>query len=95
MNFLLVKGKDFEEFFEFKNTQGKPIAMPSGVFKLILERGSFAREYTVLNNGLSRMMNKITWRIPAAQSQDFDFSAMYYTLYLDDRELARGVLRVQ
>lgn len=94
MNFLLVRGNDFEEHFDFKNAQGKPIAMPTGQFRIILERGGFAREYTV-GNGLSRLMNRVSWRIPAAQSQDFEFSTMYYTLYLNDQELARGVLRIQ
>lgn len=95
MNFLLVKGKDFEEHFEFKNAQGESIAMPSGQYKIILERGAFAREYTVLNDGLQNLRNRVNWRIPASQSKDFAFSTMYYTLYLNDLELARGVLRIQ
>lgn len=95
MNFLLVRGKDFQEHFDFKNAQGKPIALPAGVFKVVLERGGFAREYTILNRGLSRTMNRITWRIPSSESLGFEFNTMYYTLYLDDRELARGVLKIQ
>lgn len=95
MNFVMTSGKDFLEFFEFKNAQGKPIAMPSGQFRIVLERGAFAREYTVLNGGLQRLMNRVNWRIPAADIENFDYNTLYYTLYLEDRELARGVIKVQ
>jgi len=95
MNFTMTRGKDFYEFFEFKNSQGKPIAMPSGKFRVVLERGGFAKEYTVLNGGLQRLRNRVNWRIPASDTADFEFSTMYYTLYLEDRELIRGVIKVQ
>lgn len=94
MNFTLVKGKDFTEFFDFKNSQGKSIALPSGAFKIVLERGGFVREYTA-SHGLSRIRNRITWTISAEESKDFEFTTMYYTLYLDDNEITRGVLRIQ
>ena len=95
MNFTLVKGKDFTEHFDFKNEQGKSIALPPGTFRVILERGEFVREYTVLNRGLSRLRNRISWRIPAEESASFDFTTMYYTLYLEDREITRGMLKIQ
>lgn len=94
MDFFLRKGVDFIEHFNFKNDAGKDIALPSGVFKLYLVRGSFAREYTV-GAGLVRNRNSIVWKITKEQSQDFEYSTLYYTLYLDDTELVRGVLKVQ
>lgn len=95
MNFTLIKGKDFTEHFDFKNASGKPIALPSGLFRVVIERGGFAREYTVDNGGLSLLRNQITWRIAAGDSKDFEFNTMYYTLYLNDDEITRGVLRIQ
>jgi len=94
MDFVLIRGKDFSEPFNFKNAHGKSIAMPNGVYKIVLERGTWAREYT-LYHGLSRTRNQITWMIPAEESADFAYNVMYYTLYLNDDELARGVLRIQ
>lgn len=95
MNFVLVRGKDFLEHFDFKNDQGSPIALPAGVFRVVLERGGFAREYTVANGGLTQHSTRVEWRIPASDSSSFDFNTMYYTLYLDSQELARGVVKVQ
>lgn len=93
MDFLLIKGKDFSENFNFKNSQGKSIALPNGEFRLTLERGSFGRVYT-LGNGLTRTRTNVTWRIDA-EDTNFEYSTLYYTLYLDDQELARGIVRVQ
>lgn len=95
MNFQLARDKDFLEHFDFKNAQGRPIALPAGEFKIILERGGFSRDYTVANGGLRRQMNRINWRIPAADTKDFEFSTMYYTLYLNNQEVTRGVLKIQ
>jgi len=95
MNFTLTKGESFEETFNFKNAQGKSIVLPNGDFKVILERGSFAREFTVKNGGLSRLRTGAVWRVLAEQSTHFEFTVMYYTLYLDDREITRGILRIQ
>jgi len=95
MNFVLIRGKDFSEHFNFKNAKGSPIVLPNGTFKIVLERGSFAREYTVENGKLSKMRNRVVWSIPSAESIDFEFSTMYYTLYVEDREIARGLLRIQ
>lgn len=95
MNFSLVKGKDFHEHFDFKGASGKPIALPNGTFRVVVERAGFAREYTVMNGGLSRLRNRVNWTISADQSGDFDFNTYYYTLYLDNREITRGILRIQ
>lgn len=95
MNFVVTRGKPFHEYFEFKNAQGRPIAMPAGVFRLVLERGGFVREYTVSNSGLQRLMNRINWNIAEEETANFEFSTLYYTLYLDERELARGIVKVQ
>lgn len=94
MNFLLVRGRDFQEHFDFKNGQGKLIPLPAGKFRVVLERGGFAREYTS-GNGLSLQRNRVIWSIKGEQSNDFEFTTMYYTLYLNDREITRGVLKVQ
>lgn len=95
MNFTLVKGKNFEEHFDFKNSEGKALTLPAGRFKVILEHGSFAREYTVENRGLSRLRNSVVWRVAGTDSNDFEFTVMYYTLYLNDEEITRGIVRVQ
>jgi len=94
MDFVLLKGKDFSEPFNFKNAHGKSIAMPNGTYRVVLERGTWAHEYTI-GNGLARTRTNITWTIPAEESANFAYNVMYYTLYLNDDELARGVLRVQ
>lgn len=94
MDFLLVRGSDFQERFDFKNESGRSIVLPAGEYKIIVQRGDFAREYTV-GQGLSRTRTAITWRITAQQTQDFDYRTLYYTLYVGDRELVRGVLKVQ
>lgn len=94
MNFTLVRGKDFIEHFDFKNAQGKPIALPLGKFRLVVERGGYARQYTD-GAGLIRQRNRLTWKIGAEDSNDFEFTVLYYTLYLNDNEITRGILRVQ
>ena len=94
MNFTLIRGRDFSENLDFKNAQGKPIALPSGSFRILLERGTFAREYTP-GAGLTRMRNGLVWKISAQESNDFEFTTMYYTLYLNDNEIIRGILRIQ
>lgn len=95
MNFILTKGRDFSEHFNFRNAQGRAVALPSGTFRIALERGSFIQEYTVENGGLARYSGRLDWRISSKDSQDFDFTTMYYTLYLNDSEVTRGILRVQ
>lgn len=94
MNFLLERGKDFQESFDFKNATGKAIALPAGQFRVVLERGGFAREYTP-GNGLSPQRTRIVWTIKAKQIDDFEFATMYYTLYLNNDEITRGILRIQ
>lgn len=94
MNFTLVRGRDFSEHLDFKNPQGKPISTPAGEFRIVLERGLFAKEYTV-GAGLTRLRNGLSWRIPKEETQDFEFSTMYYTLYLNNNEVIRGILRIQ
>lgn len=95
MNFTLVKGKDFEEHFDFKNSEGKTIALPQGQFRVVLEHGAFAREYTVQNRGLVKSRSRVVWRVAGTDSNDFEFTVMYYTLYLNDEEITRGIVRVQ
>ena len=94
MDFLLTRGRDFQEHFDFKNNRGKPISAPAGSYKLTVTRGDFAREYTP-GRGLSRQRTGIIWKIPAKETQDFEYRTLYYTLYVDDQELVRGVLKVQ
>jgi hypothetical protein len=95
MDFLLVKGRAFKEHFNFKNENGKLRALPNGKYKIVLERGAFAREYTVENRGLMKQRTEITWNISAQESANFEYTTLYYTLYLDETELARGVLKIQ
>jgi hypothetical protein len=95
VNFTLVKGKDFSEHFDFKNADGKSIALPTGEFRIVLERGEFVREYFAPNRGLSRLRNRVNWFIPGEESESFEFTTMYYTLFLDEREITRGLLRIQ
>lgn len=95
MDFIAVRGRGFQENFDFKNSQGKPIAVPPGTFKVVLERGTYAREYTTANHGLAKLRNQIIWNIPAGETKDFAYNTLYYTLYLDDQEVTRGLLKVQ
>lgn len=94
MDFLLYKGRNFTEHFDFKTKDQKPKALPNGVYRVVVERGSFAREYTV-GEGLTRQRTTLIWKISAEETLDFEYTTMYYTLYLDDTELARGVLKIQ
>lgn len=94
MDFLLTRGRDFQEHFDFKNDRGQPITAPNGVYKLTVTRGDFAREYTS-GRGLSRQHTGLIWKIPASETKDFAYRTLYYTLYVDDQELVRGVLKVQ
>lgn len=94
MDFILTRGKDFVEHFDFKNEKGRSVPLPRGLIRLVLERGTFAREYRV-NEGLTRGRSQIVWRIDGKDSANFEFSTLYYTLYLNDAELVRGVLKVQ
>ena len=94
MDFTLFRGRDFQETFNFKTADGKSMTIPSGNLRIILERGTFGREYKP-GKGLTKQRTQIVWQISKQESANFDFSTMYYTLYLDDTELARGVLRIQ
>lgn len=94
MNFTLTKGEDFSESFDFKAANGKPVALPSGKFAVILERGTFVQKYEV-GSGLSRLRNSLTWKISDEESNNFQFNTMYYTLYLNDTEVTRGILNVR
>lgn len=85
---------DFLETFDSKNSQGKPIALPAGNYRLVLERGGFVREYTP-GKGLIKNRTQIVWQIKGTESKSFEFTTMYYTLYVNDTQLARGVLRIQ
>lgn len=89
MNFYAARGKDFVDTFEFKNAQRKPISVPSGTYKIVLERGPYAREYTP-----TRGKNGLVWKVPAAEINDFEYSTLYYTLYLNNKEVARGTLSI-
>lgn len=94
MDFLLKKGIDFRENFDFKNENHKAIVVPAGEYRLILERGEFGREYRV-GSGLTKTRNTITWFISGKESKNFEFSTLYYTLYMNDVDIVRGVLKVQ
>jgi hypothetical protein len=92
VNFTLRSGRPFSESFDFKNAQGKPISLPAGRFKLVLERGQYAREFTE-GAGLTRQRTSLLWKV--SDKENFEFSTMYYTLYLNDKEVTRGVLSVE
>lgn len=94
MDFLLTKGRDFEERFDFKNEQGKPLSAPAGEYRLVLQRGTFARVYKP-GSGLYRGQTYVIWKIKASETEDFEYRTLYYTLYLNDQELVRGVIKVQ
>lgn len=94
MNFTLVRGRDFSENLDFKNSQGKPVATPPGEFRIVLERGAFAREYRA-GAGLTKHRSGLVWNIPKEDSENFEFTTMYYILYLEDKEIIRGILRIQ
>jgi hypothetical protein len=94
MDFVLTRGSSFSEHFDFKNDKGRSLVVPNGLIRLVVEHGDFVREYRV-GRGLTKTRSSIVWNLPAKETNDFAYSTMYYTLYLDDNELARGILRVQ
>ena len=94
MDFLARRGQNFQERFDFKSADNKPIAIPAGELKIFLTHGTYAKEYS-LGNGLNKQRATVFWTIPAAEVDSFAYNTMYYTLVLNDLELARGVLRVQ
>jgi hypothetical protein len=94
MDFVLQRGREFREEFDFKNTSGQIVSLPPGTYTLKVERGSFVRQYTV-GNGLYKQRGKIIWRLPESETASFEYSTMYYELKFNERELARGIIRVQ
>lgn len=95
MDFTATRGQEFKETFDFKNADGKSIQPPAGEFKLILEHGTYAKEFTVENMGLDRQRTSVAWIISNDETNNFAYNTMYYTLYLESTELARGILRIQ
>lgn len=95
MDFIARRGEEFRESFDFKNSQGQSIIMPTGTYKLILEHTPYVREFTEDNRGLRRKQAGLIWIIAADETSDFAYNVLYYTLYVDDTELVRGVLRIQ
>jgi hypothetical protein len=94
MDFVLIRGKPFAEHFDFKNAKGRSLVPPEGLYRLVVEHGDFVREYRI-GRGLTKTRSAINWNLAAKETADFEYSTMYYTLYLDSNELARGVLRIQ
>jgi hypothetical protein len=94
MDFKVNRGEMFSEEFNFKNPAGQSRSVPPGAYRVVLEHDTFVREYTV-GQGLRPLRTKLTWTITPEETKDFEYNKMYYTLYLDDNELARGILRVQ
>lgn len=94
MDFTVKKGEKFSEDFNFKTATGQSIALPAGDYKLIVRHDSFVREYTI-GKGLTKSRTKLVWSLTPAETKDFAYSTMYYTLYMNETELARGILRVQ
>lgn len=94
MDFLLTRGENFEERFDFKNEKQRAIVLPSGEYRIVLQRGTWVREYKV-GAGLSKTRTALVWKIAASDTSDFEYRTLYYTLYKDDEDLVRGVIKVQ
>lgn len=95
MDFLARRGQSFNESFDFKSADGSPISLPPGHYLVTLVHGNDAREYTLENGGLERDVSSLRWKIKASEATDFAYNTMYYTLYLNNTELSRGIVRVQ
>lgn len=91
MIFTASRGQAFKDKFTFKNEKGKPLNVPSGEYRLILERGEYVTEF----KNLTVLRDYIGWNMTAAETNALKYSTMYFTLYLNGQEIARGVLRVQ
>ena len=89
MIFTASKGQPFREEFTFKNEKGKPVAIPRGDYRLVLERGDYVRE-----GNLKIAPNAIYWNMTAEETQALAYSTLYFTLAFNGQEIARGVLRV-
>lgn len=88
--FTAVRGTSFTESFDFKNDKGKPVAAPAGDFRVVLERGALVREY-----GVKRLRTGVVWTMTSEETNELEYSTMYFALYFNGQEIARGVLRVQ
>lgn len=83
--------QDFKEEFTFKSETGVPVVPPVGNYRLILEHGGFAREYS----NLSRTRTGLVWIIPSAEVTALPYRTLYFTLNFNGGEITRGVLRVE
>jgi hypothetical protein len=66
------------------------LAVPFGEYHLTLERGEFVKEF----DNLRVTINTIYWNMTAEETQELEYSTLYFTLTWNGSELARGVLRV-
>jgi hypothetical protein len=89
MIFTASRGQAFKEEFNFKNPQGRPIAVPKGDFRLTLERGSVAREVPI-----KVVSGAIIWTMTADEVSNLEYTTMYFHLTFNGQEISRGVLRV-
>jgi hypothetical protein len=84
------RGKPFKEEFNFKNAAGKAIAVPSGDYRLLLERGDFVSVY----DNLLKRSNGVVWSLSSSEVDELPYSTLYFAVTFNGGEIARGVLRV-
>lgn len=85
------RGKPFTEVFNFKDAGGGLLSVPSGEYKVHLERAGFVRYY----NNLGRVGHGLAWNISKEELDSFPYSTLYFSLLYNGEEIARGVLRVE
>lgn len=84
-----TRGAAFAHPFDFKNEKGQAVAAPAGDYVLHLERGASVREFS-----LQRFRTGVVWNMTAEETQNLEYSTMYFVLNFNGQEIARGVLRV-
>lgn len=94
IDFIVKRGEPFTDKFDFKDSAGKPINAPSGDYRLVVEHGDYAKVFSI-GRGLKKQRNGVVWSMSESETLDLQYSVMYYVLYFNDNELARGVLRMQ
>lgn len=94
MDFVVARGQKFQESFNFKAENGKPVAAPQAEVVLIMRRGDFAKRYEV-GSGMNRARTSIAWTMTEEETKALPYNIMYYTLYIGDAEFLRGILKIQ
>lgn len=87
--FQARRGAPFTNAFDFKNDKGQSVPAPAGDYRVVLERGLTVKEFA-----LQRFRTGVVWNMTAEETEQLEYSTMYFVTYFNGMEIARGVLRV-